>query len=278
MTHFELIDFQIIEAEALRFSPDWFWDTSDSHTSKYQLWYVVNGGATIRSEKKIVSLEPGDIYIFNHLTNHHCTHDRKHPLSVFSISFDFDSDKIIGYSTHPYSTILSKSHRIQTKDSLMVQKIFEKLVRSFSSEQFASAHVWINAILAVCFEQKAEGKHDIIDDIIDIIKSNPKKNYSLDDLSLLSGYSKNHFLRLFKNKTNMTPINFIISNKIHHARHLLSTTAMSINEIADAIGYSNLTYFSKQFKTIVGISPNKYRNFSQNPYQLAEGTKIDPKN
>lgn len=90
-----------------------------------------------------------------------------------------------------------------------------------------------------------------------------QKNYTEPiQVSLLAkeaGFSVEHFSRVFKYVTGMSPINYIISCRIQHAEHLLTHTSLSVSEIATTSGFNDINYFSRYFKKIHNLSPTQYR-------------------
>jgi transcriptional regulator GlxA family with amidase domain len=51
----------------------------------------------------------------------------------------------------------------------------------------------------------------------------------------------------------------MMNQRLNKARHLLSSTSLSIKEIAEAVGYDNPLYFSRVFTTQMNITPSRYR-------------------
>ena len=58
----------------------------------------------------------------------------------------------------------------------------------------------------------------------------------------------------------MAPYNFLITIRIEKAVELLRETDMSVMDISLACGFTSLTSFNKAFKSLVGLSPTKYRS------------------
>ncbi len=74
-----------------------------------------------------------------------------------------------------------------------------------------------------------------------------------------TGFSKYHFLRLFKEYTDMTYYDYVIHKRIQAAQSLLSTDE-SVTNIAIRTGFNNLASFSRCFKQHTGLSPSQYRS------------------
>ena len=64
---------------------------------------------------------------------------------------------------------------------------------------------------------------------------------------------------LFKEETGESFRDYLIASKIERAKQLLAQTDQRVYEIAVAVGYSDIKYFSRNFKRLVGCLPNAYR-------------------
>lgn len=95
------------------------------------------------------------------------------------------------------------------------------------------------------------------------LESNYLNQITLKDLSEKAFLSPRQFTRIFKSNYNTTPINYLINLRIKHACFLLRNSDLSIINVAVESGFSDSTYFCRQFRKIVGMSPGDYRVFSQ---------------
>ena len=76
-------------------------------------------------------------------------------------------------------------------------------------------------------------------------------------------FSTSHISALFKRETGTTIVDYITQCRIERAKELLASTMMSINEIAEAVGYQDAKYFSRIFRKQVCIKPSEYRQLHQ---------------
>ena len=74
-------------------------------------------------------------------------------------------------------------------------------------------------------------------------------------LNISTSYFQHIYKKLFGVPVNQD----IIKGRIENAARLLHGTDSSVSEIAEQCGYENLEHFSRQFKKIKGVSPQKYR-------------------
>lgn len=90
--------------------------------------------------------------------------------------------------------------------------------------------------------------------------TNPEYDYT--SLISESGYSINHFRKLFKETIGVTPITFLHNLKIDYAKALMRRHGdeLTIKEIAEKCGFKDPYYFSRLFKKIEKISPIEYLN------------------
>lgn len=74
-----------------------------------------------------------------------------------------------------------------------------------------------------------------------------------------SSLTHRRFHDLFKQQVGETPNRYIIGKRIERAEELLMLDALSLSEIAELSGFSDVYYFSKQFKEMIGVTPGAYR-------------------
>ena len=82
---------------------------------------------------------------------------------------------------------------------------------------------------------------------------------TLSDLSLKFGYSTHHITRLFKASYGVTPITFIIDNRLEQSINYLTETSMSVSEISQICGFENSNYYIRLFRQKYSTTPQKYR-------------------
>lgn len=77
--------------------------------------------------------------------------------------------------------------------------------------------------------------------------------------------SEPHFRRRFNEVMHTSPLEYIHSLRIHKACQLIYHSEMHINEIAQSVGFTSLSSFNRQFQTILGTSPSKWRKKNTGP-------------
>lgn len=93
-------------------------------------------------------------------------------------------------------------------------------------------------------------------EILDEHYMDPEFNVS--ELSAKLFVDRSHLLRKLKSSVDMTPSEFIKKYRMEKAAELLSDKSDNISEVAYAIGFKSLSYFSFSFKEYFNISPSAY--------------------
>lgn len=79
------------------------------------------------------------------------------------------------------------------------------------------------------------------------------------ELAALAHWSPSHFKARFREHTGYGCIDYFIRLRVHAACQLLDTTTLDIQSVAAQVGYADPLWFSKAFKSIIGLSPSAYR-------------------
>lgn len=94
--------------------------------------------------------------------------------------------------------------------------------------------------------------------VLELIESSYARELSLEELSKAAGMSPKYFCRFFHEMTHRTPIDYLNHYRVECASHLLQNTDLPLFDVADAVGFHDLSYFIKTFKKYKGVTPKKY--------------------
>ncbi|MEK6991676.1 AraC family transcriptional regulator [Paenibacillus sp. FSL K6-1566] len=94
----------------------------------------------------------------------------------------------------------------------------------------------------------------------EFIELNYSRMISIDQLSEQVSLSKYHLIRRFSASTGMTPGAYLTRIRTEKAMELLRGTGLSLETIAERIGYSSGSYFIKSFRNLTGLTPGEFRS------------------
>ncbi len=100
---------------------------------------------------------------------------------------------------------------------------------------------------------------ELVQRITVYIQQNYDREISNSNISAKFGYHSFHLNRIYKKSTGMTIHQAVIAKRMQMAKNLLEETALSVNSIADEVGYPDHSRFCTAFKKHVGMTPLEYR-------------------
>ncbi|SHM66241.1 AraC family transcriptional regulator [Gracilibacillus kekensis] len=226
--------------------------------------YTLNGQGAIRIGSETHSLKKGDAFMVNIPSDH------SYYLPKTSNKWDFIYITVYGdEASKHYQTITGNhghifkwpSHSRPIKHIFRMIEIIETTGINHGYEASGYAYSFLMECMQYLeYDQQKDGDLPIaIAKAVTFMKENYKGDIGLDEIVAVSGLSKYHFTRLFTKTVKDTPIQFLTKIRIEHALEMLQHSELSIDEIANKVGYSTSNYFSKVFKSLLGESPSIYR-------------------
>jgi AraC family transcriptional regulator, transcriptional activator of pobA len=96
--------------------------------------------------------------------------------------------------------------------------------------------------------------------VIDYVEEHYRRPISLRDVAEALGYSPAHLTAVFSRLTGTPVTAWIIRRRIRAAQELLSDSNQRVFAISQAVGFSDLCYFNRQFMRHTGVTPGEYRH------------------
>lgn len=164
--------------------------------------------------------------------------------------------------------------QLAEKSKTVLSDYLEKInMNSFSSsiQNILNSLFSINEIKEYCIrffsniseslkDKNIYSSNDLIEKIKIYINKNYQKNLSVEFLSSLFYLNRSYCSSIFKKKTGEKLVDYINSVRIEKAKRLLESTDKKMYQISKAVGYDNVKYFFRIFKSKEKISPEQYRN------------------
>ena len=94
--------------------------------------------------------------------------------------------------------------------------------------------------------------------VLRLLRERVYENLTVEEIAALAGISVSKLKLLFREKGGV--MHCFIRLKIERAKQMIQAGEMIFSEIADALGFASLHYFSRTFKTVTGISPSQFKN------------------
>lgn len=159
--------------------------------------------------------------------------------------YDNGYDNIVG--------ILDNIDSCAERNEIICQLEIKKFLYDFFIELYKNKHLILNS------SNNAIKGTPIIKKAIRYIQNNMTSKLNIEEIASHVGLSPTYFMKLFKQSTKMTCVEYINTLRLDKATTLLLETTESILEIAHNCGYSNLSLFNRDFKKAFEITPSQYR-------------------
>ena len=91
------------------------------------------------------------------------------------------------------------------------------------------------------------------------IEANLDADLSLENLAQESGYSRAHFLRMFRTATGLTPHQYVLDLRLKGAQDRLRQAGSSIIDVAMACGFSSQSHMTSLFRQHLETTPGEFR-------------------
>lgn len=259
---------------------DWNWSNVCSAFAR--IYYVVQGEAAITVNGQTHSLRPGHLYLIPPFTTHstacngrfihyyiHVYEEEFTDNNIFEeleLPFEVPMQPHDGYlferlvQLNPAIPLPASDPHTYDNSKTLFHNILQRKMRSDELKMESRGLIYQ---LFSRFLQKATAKSAFRDEritrAIHYIMNHLSDPINLKTLAAEACVSPEYLIRLFKNTTGTTPVQYITRKRIEKAQHLLSTTNIPIKHISYSLGFNDSGYFLYVFKRALGVTPLKYR-------------------
>lgn len=253
---------QFIWGDVFVCEPDWSWSTRS--LPNLDLWYVIEGAAWIEEDSTRATLTAGDCLLLHKGGAYRSGHDPERPVTFIAVHFRLldRTGRALELSRVPDAPFVRRMEA-----GSLVRDLLERAVQCFRDGCLAWSHAWIQAALMEVVRQDSQAfpagpvgeQMRAISHCCRRIRNNPARPPRVETLAADLHLSPEHFSRLFRRFQGISPRTFITRTRIEVAQNLLLKSSHSVARIAELVGYESPFYFSRQFKSKVGLSPTAFR-------------------
>jgi AraC-like DNA-binding protein len=99
--------------------------------------------------------------------------------------------------------------------------------------------------------------------VCEFVESHLEDNLDLDALAAEAHLSVYHFARAFRHSMGVSPLRYVLEQRVRRAQQLLRQTDLPLASIANAVGFFDQGHLARQFRRFVGTTPSSYRNVNR---------------
>lgn len=243
-----------------KYQGDW---NSIPHSHHFaELFYVLNGRGNICLKSETHPISTNDLIIVPPNTEHTEQSYNANPLEYIVLGIEgitfldskiSDSQIIYNYSQRTellnlLNLILKEVQNKQPGYHLVCQNLLDALlIQIIRRQKLVPAPIGSTKMTKECRQIKQ------------YLDSNYADSINLDALAAMAHMNKYYLVHAFTRYTGLSPINYLNTRRLETSCKLLTSTDLSILQVASSVGFSSQSYFSQVFRKEMNMTPNEYR-------------------
>lgn len=235
--------------------PAWRWRIEAM--PDYDLWLVLAGEGKLTRNDSPHRLAVGSGFFLRPGDRIAADHNTARPLDVFSCHMPIELVERSRLQEEIRPAFVFGQHLLV---SLLAQQAARQTTGDGVDRMMPNlALLQIIALCAISGSGENNPASERLDAVADLMRKAPGNAVDIATLARRAGMSPSHFSRQFRARFGKAPVRFLLEARIERGAQLLRESPMSVSEIADAVGFSSVYHFSRQFGKIVGVPPTVYR-------------------
>ena len=176
---------------------------------------------------------------------------------AFLVEFNIVKDgEILTFADAPYV--------VEGVNACMAAELVKDVVAAYeasirSSVELKATVYRLLAFLGKQMRRSFNKKFLSIEAGIELLESDPTANRSIEEITEICGVSSACFRRLFREYSGKSPSQYRIEIRLEKAKNMLLNSDITIENIADSLGFESSAYFCRQFKKKEGMTPKEYK-------------------
>ncbi|PTY05368.1 hypothetical protein DB346_02030 [Verrucomicrobia bacterium LW23] len=248
---------------------DWRW--SPLPFVDHDVWVVLRGEGALSCHGHDFSLRPGSAFILLPGARVVARHRPDRPLHVFAAHFSCRPGDV------PSLPECADGKRGCVHVQLSSLQLVTAVAEACAGQAFQAGLASMDQNLSVSYSAVlvqslvlhilAESHRRIIppgqarvETCVEAVRREPGRRWTPAEMARMSGFSVPQFNRHFHSATGLSPARFVIMQRVERAAQLLVETDLTIAQIAEALGYSDVYFFYRQFRQVRGVTPGSLRH------------------
>lgn len=239
------------------------WSWSRESLPDFDLWWAIEGYGKLRLKRVDHTVRPNTCFLLLPGVPLQCTHDDERRLTVFGAHFEMDSARrrlLLPAALSPLTQGLA------VRNTAWLRQLADRSMACYGRGDALGkeqARQCVQLMLLHLLEEATLPRLSEVDArvlaTVQSIEHDPGATWYLNDLAKNACLSRAQFTRRFAALTGKSPIQFVIHTRLERARQLIAETDMKLGQVADALGYPDVYFFSRQFTRYFGHPPSGAR-------------------
>ncbi|MDT4761977.1 helix-turn-helix domain-containing protein [Sphaerochaeta sp. PS] len=223
----------------------------------FEIHYFVGGSGTFTNAKNSYTIYPGSLFVTSDEKEHSITSDEGANLTYYATLLHCPEEQELFKKLEGRNPL-----HIGTNLRFFFEEVRDKALSQKGELRLSACHQllgFLYNLLAGSVTERTVGEHVRLEKAIRHMQRHVFDKLSLSQIASHVGLDPSYFVRLFRKRMNTTPMKYYTSLQLEAARALLTSSDLSVKEIAAKLQFCSEFHFSKQFKQSTGSSPSLYR-------------------
>ena len=244
--------------------------------NEFEIHFFLEGSGTFLSNRQRILIENRSLFITQPLEFHSILPDRiEKPITYYAVLFSVDKKNDQELFQRLCKACKGSQKRITVEEGA-VQFIFEEIFKMSNTENELlkkSAELLMEGLLYRIFGGNSGKSEEVnlnaheasavnaghISRAMKIMENRIYENLKIEEIAFEMGISCEHFISIFRQKMNITPMQYFYRLKTKAAAAMICNTSLSIGDISKKFSFENQFHFSRIFKKCTGLCPSEYR-------------------
>ena len=184
------------------------------------------------------------------------------------VSFNFESEDVWDFPRYIRGGVTNEIR-------LQIAVCDELMQKYYPNHEDKITHQLICLLLTLQSHLKNQSLHPLVAKIVRYLHENMAQKITLADIGQHTFFSPVYCDTVFKQEMGRSIIDYLLEQRIEEAKKLLLEGAVSLRQIAEAVGFPDYNYFARTFKKRTGYTPIQYRTIiSRSSQKSAQGNSL----
>lgn len=249
-----------------------------------EIMYIVSGSGWINVQGERLAVGAGDMVLVAPQKVHGIDQDRNNEMTHYALLFR-PSMLESGYAQslkgkgRGLPVYLPRGDRLNGKLAPLILEL--SLNRKKADSEYAL--MIMSQLYAIAYhiihesrepEETESDRHmnyDRLKVVLEYLRENYAREITVEEAASMCGFSASHFMKLFRELTGSSFTQYLKNLRLDTAAEQLRTTEGRVGDIAEAVGFRNLPYFTRAFGCRFHMSPLNYREMTGSSRHADEG-------
>ena len=236
------------------------WHNRMESVKSHIMVLVVDGKVHYKLNNEALTAVKGDLLVIPSGTCREGTNDANAPHQKYAVAFQISEPIDLPLFTRGKHTLLRPRRFDYFKERISL--LHRHMIEKRPYYKTICIGILLEVLGNICRDLNTEHipyrKARFARMIEQYILDHYRESISLEQLAKLIGRSPNYTVRLFREATGQTPLEYMHQLRITAAMDLLQNTDLSVSAISEHLGYYDSSYFYRVFRRTTGMSPSDY--------------------